>query len=121
MCTGLGKTGGWAITMANINRTILVPATLAPLARALAAGLSAGGTGMFEVPLCKAGQITYYVSSGWIDEGFGMALTDADALFSACGGAATLAQCQALVAQSIVVDCDVESAQATMDKLGLTV
>lgn len=107
--------------MMNINRTILVPETLAPLARALAAGLSAGGAGMFEVPLYKDGQTAYYVSSGWIDEIFDVVLTDADALFSACSGAATLEQCQALVAQSIVVDCDVESAQATFDRLGLTV
>ena len=105
--------------MANINRTILIPTTLAPLARALAAGLSSGGAGMFEVPLYKDGQITYYVSSGWIDEAFDTVLTDADALFAACGGAATLTQCQALVAQSIVVDCDVECAQATFERLGL--
>lgn len=104
----------------NINRTIIVPDALAPLARALAAGLSSGGVGMFETPLYTGSTLTHYVSSGQIDESFGIVLNDADALFAAGVVAATLAQCQELVNQSIVVDCDVESALDTFARLGVT-
>lgn len=104
----------------NINRTIIIPAALAPLARALSVGMSAGGVGMFETPLYTGAEITHYVSSGWIDEAFDVVLSDADALFAACGGAATLEQCQALTGTSEVADCDIESAQATFDRLGVT-
>lgn len=91
--------------MMNILRTILIPTALAPLARALAAGLSPAGAGMFTRTVYDAtDKVTYYISSGWIGEDFGALITDANALFAACKGAATLAQCQALVAQSIVSD-----------------
>lgn len=108
--------------MSLINRTILIEKSRAPLARALAAGLSSGGGGMFETPVyIKATQeLNYYVSSGLIDAAFSNALIDANALFTACGGAVTLAQCQDLIATSIAVDCDTESAYETFARLGLT-
>lgn len=117
--------------MPNINRTILITPQLAPLARALAAGLSYGGAGMFEASRNLNGSLAYYVSSGLIDATFGdllplegsdQATKDAarDKLFTAANGAATLEQCQALVDTSIVVDCDVESAEGTYARLGLT-
>lgn len=107
--------------MANINRTIIVTAALAPLARALAAAQSPGGVGMFETPVYTGANLTHYVSSGLIDERFGALLGDADLLFAAAGGAATLSQCQALVSTSVVVDCDVEGAHATLDRMGVTI
>ena len=50
----------------DIARTMIVPAALAPLARALAAGLSPGGVGMFQTGLSPTGAepATHYVSSG---------------------------------------------------------
>lgn len=118
--------------MPNINRTILVTPQLAPLARALSAGLSSGGVGMFESSRNLNGVLAYYVSSGWIDSAFGdllplegsdQATKDIarDKLFTAANGAATFEQCQALVDTSIVVDCDVESSEGTYARLGLTI
>lgn len=76
---------------------------------------------MFETPLYTNGIITHYVSSGWINSDYDIMLTDANALFAACGGAATLAQCQNLVSTSTVVNCDSEGAYATFARLGLTI
>lgn len=154
----------------NVNRTILIPAALAPLARILAAGLSQGGVGMFETPLYQNGQIIYYVSSGQIDTIFDVILplwkiikpidinsnetisvnpptqtekdrvsgTMYDAIQKQLASSSitsnkslsqipmpnplatiTLAQCQELVDQGIVVDCDIENAQETFTRLGL--
>ena len=115
----------------TINRTVIVTSTYAPLARALAAGLSAGGVGMFESPLPpESANPTRYISSGQIDaafdamlplEGSSQAAKDAaaDLMFTAANGLATLAQCKNLIDTSIVMDCDVESAEATCARFGL--
>lgn len=104
--------------MTNIFHTIIIPASLAPLARALGAGLSPAGAGMFVTPLYDAtNTITHYISSGWIGEEFGTLITDADLLFEACAGAATIEQCTALVSQSTVSTDEPHSLIATM---GLT-
>jgi hypothetical protein len=117
----------------NINRTILIEQSRAPLARALAAGLAPGGAGMFQTPVYnKATQaLAYYVSSGQIGAEWDALLPlenatqeqkDAatQAIFAAAQGAVTLAQCADLIANSIVVDCDVEGAYVTLYRLGLT-
>lgn len=124
----------------NINRTIIIPAVLTPLARALSAGMASGGAGMFETPLYTGAVLTHYISSGWIDEAYDAMLplhtiegavvipptqevkdAAASAIFDAAEGLATLAQCQALVGASVVIDCDVESTQATVARMGLTI
>lgn len=103
-----------------INRTIIVTAANAQLARALAAALSAGGVGMFESALPpEYANPTHYISSGQIDSAFDIVLKDANALFQAANGMATLAECHNLIDTSVVVDCDVESAEATCARLGL--
>ena len=109
----------------NINRTIIVPAAHAQLARDIAVNLNWAGVGMFETPLYTGAIMTHYVSSGWIDAAFGVVLIDVNALYAACQSVqvlsyVTLAQCQELIAQSIVVDCDLESAQETFARLGMT-
>lgn len=96
----------------DIKRTMVVPAALAPLARALAAGLSPGGVGMFVTGLSPTGAepATHYVSSGLIKPAFGGVMQSASALRSAVvakGGTVTLAKCQALVAGSDVSGGDV--------------
>jgi hypothetical protein len=96
-------------------------AALAPLARVLAAAQSPGGVGMFERACYTGGAITHYISSGQISAEFDVLLTDANALFAAAGGAATLAQCQDLISTSIVRDCDVECPKATIASLNLTI
>lgn len=102
----------------NINRVIIIPASLTPLARALAAGLSPAGEGMFTTPLYDAtNTITHYISSGWIGEEFGALIADADLLFATCEGATTIEQCTALVSQSIVSTDEPHGLIATM---GLT-
>lgn len=107
--------------MDDINRTMIVPAALAPLARALAAGLSPGGVGMFTTGLSPTGAepATHYVSSGLISGAFGGVMQSASALRAAViakGGTVTLAQCQALVSQSDVsggVQIDAEGREYT--------
>ncbi|MFA6064052.1 MAG: hypothetical protein WC736_15795 [Gallionella sp.] len=113
----------------TINRTVIVTAANAPLARALAAGLSAGGVGMLESPLPPdSSNPTHYISSGQIDaafdamlplEGSSQAVKDiaVNAMFITAGGLATLAECKDLIDTSIVVDCDVESAADTCARL----
>ena len=101
--------------------TLIVTAQLTPLARALAAGLSPGGVGMFTTGLSADGNepATHFISSGWINAEIGELLTDADALYAACveaGAEVTLAQCQALVTTSDVSD---EEAVAALERLGL--
>lgn len=105
----------------NVNRTIIVTSANAPLARTLGTTLTPGGVNMFETPLYTGAIITHYVSSGWINSDYDVMLTDANALFNACGGVATLLQCQTLVNTSTVVDCDSESAYDTFARLGLTI
>lgn len=103
-------------------RTMIVPAALAPLARALAAGLSpTAGAGMWEVALAPEGapEPTHYISTGMIDEQFVGAVSDATVLYAACqatGADVSQAQCDALVAQSDVSD---EPPLAAMARLGL--
>lgn len=88
--------------------TLIVPAALAPLARALAAGLEpVAGAGMFNSALSAYGTepASHYVSTGMIDDAFAPLLQDAAALHAACvaaGADVPLAQCQALVSQSDV-------------------
>lgn len=104
--------------MADIMRTMVIPAALAPLARALAAGLSPGGVGMFVTGLSPTGAepATHYVSSGLINPAFGGVMKDAAKLRAAViakGGTVTLAKCQALVSQS-----DVSGGEVLIDEEG---
>lgn len=104
--------------MTDIMRTMIIPAALAPLARALAAGLSPGGAGMFTVGLSPTGEepATHYVSSGLISGAFENVMTDASLLHAACvakGATVTLEQCQALVSQS-----DVSGGEVLIDDEG---
>ncbi len=94
--------------MSDAFATMIVPAALAPLARALAAGVSpVGGQGMFTAGLSPTGQApaTHYCSTGVIDARFAPLLTDATLLYQACqvaGAQVTQAQCDDLVSQSDV-------------------
>lgn len=88
-------------------RTMIVPAALVPLARALAACLSPAGTGMFEVGCSADGSApaTHYISTGMIQVQFAEAISDASALHAAClgaGASVSSSQCQALVSASDV-------------------
>ena len=101
--------------------TLIVTAELTPLARALAAGLSPGGVGMFITGLSADGSepATHFISSGWIKTEIGELLTDAEALHAACveaGATVTLAQCQALVETS---DVSNEEPMAVLERLEL--
>lgn len=93
----------------NAFRTIIIPASLAPRARILAAALAEAGGGMFTTALSANGlaPASHYISSGLINDSFTAMLTNADLLHAACtaaGATVTMAQCQDLVAQSTVSD-----------------
>lgn len=108
--------------MTDAFRTLIVPAPLAPLARALAAGLSPeGGNNMFATGLSPTGDApaTHYVSTGHIGERFAECIADAEVLYAACveaGASVTLAQCTALVSQS---DVSEEEPFVAFDRLNL--
>jgi len=101
---------------------MIVPAALAPLARALAEGLAGeAGAGMWQVALAPEGspEPTHYISTGMIEDQFLSCVTDAGALYAACqaaGASVTQDQCQALVSGS---DVSADDPFAAMGRLGL--
>lgn len=120
--------------MTYIYRTMIVPAEHAPLARSLAAHLAGPpGDGMWLTGLSEDGNepATHYVSSGPVGAEFGPMLTDAEALHAAVTAAIdtgmsvpqntglTLADCEALVESSEVVDLAEEGPHNTFVRLGL--
>ena len=58
--------------MTDIFRTLLIPATVTPLAQQIAATLSPAGAGMWTTGLAATaeGQATHYISTGLIPEAF---------------------------------------------------
>ena len=117
-----------------VNRTLILPAAHAPLARALAAHLAGPpGSGMWVTGLSTSGNApaTHYVSSGPVGAEFDAMLTDADALWGAVQMSAesglksvdaiTRADCVALVEAAEVVDLDDEPVFETFDRLGLNI
>lgn len=122
--------------MSYIKRTLIVTAQHVPLARSLAAHLAGPpGDGMWLTGLSADGQepATHYVSSGPVGAEFGPMLTDAAALHGAVTAAldtgmqvpqstgVTLADCEALVESSTVVDLADESPHETFARLGLQI
>lgn len=89
---------------------MVVTATWAPLARAIAASLSPAGVGMFVVGLCPAdgpatAERTNFISTGMIDAQFAPLVTNPESLYAAArsvGVECTLSDCEALVATSDV-------------------
>lgn len=112
--------------MSWVNRTIIVAASDAPLARSLSAGIAGeSGTGMFsrELAPTSAGPASHFISSGFVWPQYAALMQDANAMYAAAqsaGASVTLAQCQALVANSTVQDASLESPTATLARLGLT-
>lgn len=101
------------------HRTIIVPAALAPLARALAAGIAGeSGAGMWERGLSPTGDApaTHYISAGLVWPQFAALLADPAGIVAAAGGAVSLDQAQALVSASIVTT---DPAEAALTAAGL--
>lgn len=121
--------------MTYINRTLILPAPHASLARALAAHLAGPpGDGMWTTGLSPdgTGEPTHYVSSGPVGVEFGAMLTNADALWGAVQAASatgmeqpanahaiTYEDCVALVESAEVVDLDEERPFDTFWRLEL--
>ena len=105
-----------------IFRTMILPASLVPLAQSLAVGVSgAAGSDMWQVGLSADGSepATHYISTGMIDDQFVAMLTDATALYAACqaaGASVTQAQCDALVSGA---DVSTDKPFDAMARLGL--
>ena len=118
--------------MTEVHRTMIVPASLAPVARAVAAALSPAGHGMFVSELCpSAGPATapasHYVSTGMIGAAFAdlLARNDAQALHDAAVAGAqaqglpvtwTVGDCAALLAAS---DVSIDSPFDAFARIGL--
>lgn len=88
----------------NIEMVILIKTEDVVLARAAALILSPiHGVGMFTVPVYnEVGEITYYISSGFIDDAVIPYMTDANTLFSIVNSFASLEQCQSLINNGIL-------------------
>ena len=107
--------------MTDVFRTMIVPAALVTLARALGAGLSPGGAGMFSTGLSANGSApaTHFVSTGLIGERFAECIAAGETLHAACveaGASVTRAQADALVAGSDVTE---EAPFVAFERLGL--
>ena|SRR5690554_1183358 len=90
-----------------IHRCMLVPAELAPLARALTeAAAGPPGAGMFTTGISPTGlePTTHYISSGMIEGVFEVLLADPQALFDAIEGAVSLEVCTDLLTRSDISD-----------------
>lgn len=120
--------------MTYINRTMIVTAATAPLARFLAETLAGPpAEGMWQTGLSPdgTGDPTHYVSSGPVAAEFGPVLTDAQAIFDGLQAAqqgglevpasvgVTLSDCEALVDSAVVVDLAEEGPFDTFARLGL--
>lgn len=123
------------MTTTYIYRTMVVHKDHVLLARSLAEHLAGeSAKGMWITPLAPivGGDISHYVSSGPVGAEFGPMLTDAAALHAAVTAAIdtgmsvpqstglTLADCEALVESSEVVDLADEGPHDTFVRLGLT-
>lgn len=117
-----------------ILRTMIVPATLAPLARSLAVGLAGEpAAGMWTTGLSPTGAepATHYVSSGAIEDTFAGIIVDANAMYQATQAAGVdvpLETLEALVENSVITDgtyideeenTQTETVFQTFDRLGL--
>lgn len=120
--------------MTYARLTIIVPAASAPLARSLAAHLTGSASAdVWRVGLSPTGQLpaTHFVSSGAVGSDMVPVLTDAAVLHAMVMAAldtgmempanvgVTLADCESLVAESVVVDIDEEAPLDTLERLGL--
>jgi hypothetical protein len=114
--------------MAETFATLIIPAGLATQGRNLGAALSPAGHGMFVVGLSANGSepASHYVSTGMLHEQFAGLLADANALYAGAQSGAqaqgitlteTLADCEALVAQS---DVSADPPFDAFARLGLT-
>lgn len=119
--------------MSHEARTIIVPAALVSSARNLGDCITSAAAGMFATALSATGAApaSWYISSGvFADAGFTTLLNDAVLMYQmAHAGAAaqgmtltaTQADCDALVAQSVVVDIAVEGPFDTLSRLGMKI
>lgn len=101
--------------------TLVVTAANAPLARALSAGLSEGGYGMFTAALCAkgGGAVSHYCSTGYFAEEYIDALESAETLYAKAQekqAPVTLAQIEKLYNESDISD---ENPFGVFDRLNL--
>lgn len=103
---------------AKVFRTMIVTAGIAPTARQLAESLPAG-LGMFMAAYSPTGSApaTHYVSEGWIEEQFAIALESPEALVAMLADAGVtmpLANATALLSQATVSLWDAQTVLAEM-------
>ena len=104
--------------MNKVFRTVIVTAAIAPTARQLAEAVPAG-LGMFVAAYSPTGAepATHFVSEGWIEEQFAVALGSPEALvamLAAVGVTMTLANAQALLSQATVSELPASEVLAEM-------
>ncbi len=129
--------------MADIFRTMILPAATTPVAQQIAAALSPAGAGMWTTPLSTTGQepATHYISTGFIGEDFAYMVPEqtweqdeeglwscvaneggnASAVYDACVAAdldVTLAEVEAVFATA---DVTAQDPFVAMQRLGLSI
>lgn len=108
-----------------VHRTLVIPTAYVALARSLAAAATedegSSGAGMFQTGLnaTGTGTATHFISAGLMWPEFAAMLEDADAIFTATGGAVPLATIQAMLAAS-TIRAD-ENPHAVLAELGLKI
>lgn len=101
--------------------TLIVTSANVNAARALASGLSSGGSGMFSAPLSASGAppATHYCSTGFIASEFWDAMSSGANLHAKCqekGTLFSLAACNKLILES---DVSTEGPFSAFERLGL--
>jgi hypothetical protein len=102
----------------KVFRTMIVSAAIAPTARQLAEAVPAG-LGMFVAAYSPTGTepATHFVSEGWIEEQFAVALESPEALvamLAAVGVTMPLADAQGLLSQATVSELPASDVLAAM-------
>jgi hypothetical protein len=103
---------------AKVFRTMIVTAGIVPTARQLAEAVPAG-LGMFVAAYSPTGTepATHFVSEGWIEEQFAIALESPEALvamLAAVGVTMTLTDAEALLSQATVSELPASEVLAEM-------
>ena len=103
------------------HKTFIVPTAIRDVCEMLCEQIAGGGgAGMFITPLYSDDNLTHYISSGLIDEQFSVVLSDPEMVFSLCEKYRIAIEKEQLLFIMSQVDISDDTAQAAIDRLGLT-
>lgn len=103
------------------HRTMIVSATVASQARALADQSGPAAQGMWMTPLSPTGELpaTHYVSTGLIDQPFADMMASPEALVAGCDALDIAVPLEVATALLAAADVSEEDPHTAMERLGL--